>query len=236
MSLELTAIPLAFLAGMVSVLSPCVWPLVPIVMGSAANTSRLAPCALALGLSVSFALAGTILSFMLVSTGLNPELFRYVAAVLMLLVALTLLYAPLGEWVSIKLSSFSSRFNPSDGGNSGLLGQFSLGLLLGLVWLPCVGPTLGAAIALASMGQEMSKAFLIMLSFGMGTALVLLAAGILSHRTLRKLSPHMLSSGQKVKKLLGWLLLMLALLVLTGLDKQMEIWAVSWLPAWSISI
>ena len=83
MTLELSALPLALLAGVLSVLSPCVWPLVPIVMGSAAGAGRSGPLALAAGLSVSFALAGTLLSFALISLGLDPELFRYAAATLL---------------------------------------------------------------------------------------------------------------------------------------------------------
>ncbi|MEC7119224.1 MAG: cytochrome c biogenesis protein CcdA [Pseudomonadota bacterium] len=236
MSLELAATPLAFLAGILSVLSPCVWPLVPIVMGAAAGKSRFGPYALALGLSLSFAIAGTLLSFVLVSTGLDPELFRYFAAVLLILAALTLISHRVGEWLSLRLSGLTQRLSPTDQNQQGWLGQFALGLLLGLVWLPCVGPTLGAAIALASVGQQLGTAFLVMLSFGFGTALVLLIAGLLSTKVLRRLSPTALKNSVKIKKMLGWLLLVLGLAVLTGLDKQLEIWALSWLPAWTSTL
>lgn len=131
---------------------------------------------------------------------------------------------------------FTSRFSPQDNGQDGWLGQFNLGLLLGLVWLPCVGPTLGAAIALASMGQQMSLAFMIMLSFGLGTALVLLVAGMLSAKVLKKVKPDSLQNAVKVKKFLGWIILTLGLLVLTGLDKQLEIMALGLLPDWAIMI
>lgn len=236
MSLEIAAIPLAFLAGVLGVLSPCVWPLIPIVMGSAAGKSRFGPYALALGLSVSFAIAGTLLSFLLVNANLDPELFRYFAAVLLILAALSLISSQLGEWISIKLSGLTARFSPSGDGQTGWLGQFGLGLLLGLVWLPCVGPTLGAAIALASIGQQMGTAFLVMLSFGIGTALVLLIAGLVSAKALKKLKPEFLQNSIKVKKMLGWLLLVLGLLVLTGLDKQLEILALGIIPEWATTL
>lgn len=236
MSLEIAAIPLAFLAGVLGVLSPCVWPLVPIVMGSAAGKSRFGPYALALGLSVSFAIAGTLISFLLVNARLDPELFRYFAAVLLIVAALTLISQRLGEWISIKLSPLTARFSPSGDGQAGWTGQFGLGLLLGLVWLPCVGPTLGAAIALASLGQQMGTAFLVMLSFGLGTGLVLLIAGLLSAKALKKLKPEFLQNSVKVKKMLGWLLLVLGLLVLTGLDKQLEILALGIMPEWATTL
>lgn len=236
MSLEIAAIPLAFLAGILGVLSPCVWPLIPIVMGSAAGKSRFGPYALALGLSVSFAIAGTLLSFLLVNANLDPEIFRYVAAILLVLAALSLISSRLGEWLSVTLSGLTARFSPSGDGQAGWLGQFALGLLLGLVWLPCVGPTLGAAIALASLGQQMGTAFLVMLSFGLGTALVLLIAGLVSAKALKKLKPELLQNSVKVKKMLGWLLLVLGLLVLTGLDKQLEIVALAVMPDWATTL
>jgi cytochrome c biogenesis protein CcdA len=86
------------------------------------------------------------------------------------------------------------------------------------------------------MGQQMSLAFMIMLSFGMGTALVLLVAGMLSAKVLKKVKPDSLQNAVKVKKFLGWIILTLGLLVLTGLDKQLEIMALGLLPDWAIMI
>lgn len=234
MHLELAALPLAFLAGILSVLSPCVWPLVPIVMGSAAGKSRYGPYALAAGLSLSFAIAGTLLSFVLVSAGLDPELFRYMAAGLLLLVGLILVIKPLGDWLSLRLSLLTSRFNSA--GENAWGGQFGVGFLLGMVWLPCVGPTLGAAIALASFGQQMGMAFIIMLAFGIGTALALLAAGLLSGKLLSRVSGKLTSSASRGKLILGVMLIVLGLLTLTGLDKVLEAWAIVWLPDLATSL
>jgi cytochrome c biogenesis protein CcdA len=237
LTLELSAIPLALIAGVLSVLSPCVWPLVPIVMGSAANAGRTGPLALAAGLSVSFALAGTVLSFALLSLGLDPELFRFVAAALLVVVALPLLVPRAGLWLNMALSRFTAGFDNGGGATvSSGPAQFGVGMLLGLVWLPCVGPTLGAAIALASLGQKMLHSFVVMLAFGIGTAGALLAAGLLSAKLLQRLRPRLLNSAGSGKRWLGITLLLLGLLVLTGIDKQMEAWAVDWLPDWATSL
>ncbi|WP_275288865.1 cytochrome c biogenesis CcdA family protein [Halomonas elongata] len=236
MTLELTVLPLALLAGILSVLSPCVWPLVPVVMGSAVSSGRFGPYALALGLSLSFALAGTLLSFILVSLGLDPELFRYFAAVLLLAVSLPLIIKSLGEWLSLKLSTLTSRFDINMSGEGGWKGQLGIGLLLGLVWLPCVGPTLGAAIALASMGQDMVTSFLVMLSFGLGTGSILLISGLLSSKALSKWRPQMMQRAGQGKVFLGWMLLFLGFFVLTGIDKLLEAWALTWLPDWAITL
>lgn len=235
MSLEFAALPLALLAGALSILSPCVWPLVPIVMGSASGQSKWGPYALALGLSLSFALAGTLLSFFLVNAGFDPELFRYVAASLLILVGLLLVIKPLGDWISVRLSGLTSKFNPS-GEPSHWSGQFGVGFLLGIVWLPCVGPTLGAAIALASMGQQMFMAFLTMLVFGIGTAAVLLGAGLFSRRLLGRAAPGLINNASRGKVLLGWMLLLLGIMALTGIDKVLEAWALTWLPDWAVTL
>jgi cytochrome c-type biogenesis protein len=89
MGIELVSIPLALLAGMLSILSPCVWPLVPVVMTSSASGRKSDALYLALGLSLSFAVAGTLVSFVLLNLGIDPVTFRYFAATLLLLMGLT---------------------------------------------------------------------------------------------------------------------------------------------------
>ncbi len=232
MAMELASIPLALLAGIVGVLSPCVWPLVPVIMSSAANSGRFGPLFLALGLATSFAVAGTFLTLILLNIGLDPDAFRYVAAAMLILVAIMLLSSLVGDRVSFWLSRLTSRFNLPAGGQDSPAGQFGIGALLGLVWLPCIGPTLGAAIALASMGQDLGLAFMVMLAFGIGTAASLLAAAWISTSVLKKMRPGLLSKGQTGKRLLGWLLLILGLIVMTGLDKVIETWALRFLPQW----
>lgn len=236
MSLEFSAIPLAWVAGMLSILSPCVWPLVPAVMSSAATSGRTGPWFLALGLSLSFAAGGTVLTFLLLNLHLDPEFLRYIAAFLLLLIAAVLLVKPLGSWLTNNLSMLTARFNTGGGEASSAAGQFGVGALLGLVWLPCVGPTLGAAIALASLGQSMGMAFIVMMSFGLGTAAVLLFAAYASGKLLHKWRPGLLGRAEFGKKLLGWTLLLLALMVLTGFDKVLETWALQVLPDWAISL
>lgn len=237
MGLELAAIPLAFLAGVVGILSPCVWPLVPVVMTSATTGGRSGPFFMALGLASAFALAGTVLTLLLLNLGLDPVAYRNFAAVLLILVALMLLFPRLGNWVSAQLSRLTGRFSGGNrsAGTSGA-GQFLMGALLGLVWLPCVGPTLGAAIALASVGQQIPMAFLVMFVFGLGTASALLVAAYVSGRLLDRWRGDIMTSADRGKKLLGGLLLILGIMVLTGMDKVLEAFALGILPDWVLSL
>lgn len=236
MVLDLGAIPLALLAGVLSILSPCVWPLVPIVMASAATAGGAGPWFLAAGLSLSFAVAGTFVTLVLLNLGLNPDALRTVAAVLLLAIGAVLLAKGLTERLSQGLSRLTAGLDPGAAGSARAAGQFGVGALLGLVWLPCVGPTLGAAIALASLGQDRAMAFVVMLAFGIGTAATLLAAGLLSGRVLARVRPHAFVGAERGKRLLGGLLVLLGVLVLSGLDRQLEALAIGLLPDWATSI
>ncbi|HBK3262449.1 TPA: sulfite exporter TauE/SafE family protein [Legionella pneumophila] len=232
MSIELASFPLAWVAGVLGILSPCVWPIIPVVMGAASISGFTGPLFLSLGLMSSFAAAGTFLTYFLMHMGLDPEWFRYFGASLLLLIALTLLIKPLGNWVAHRLSLLTARFNRGSS-REGISapGQFLIGATLGLVWLPCVGPTVGAAIALASMGQNLFMAFGVMLAFGLGTASALLFAGMASQKALSRWRPGMLANAQLGKHMLGWVLLLLGLMVISGLDKVLESWVVQALPA-----
>lgn len=234
MSLEWASVPLAWVAGVLSILSPCVWPIVPIVMASAAGKGRWGPLYLALGLSISFALAGALLTFVLLNLGLNPDAYRGVAAVLMLLVGLLLVVKPLADWTALQLSQLSARLPVGNPDAASAMGQFGVGLLLGLVWLPCVGPTLGAAIALASVGQDMLLAFIVMFAFGVGTASALIVAAAVSARVLQTWRPNVFSNVAIAKQVLGWLLVLLGVLVLTGADKLIEAYVLQYLPDWAL--
>jgi cytochrome c-type biogenesis protein len=235
-TLDLASIPLAGAAGALSILSPCVWPLVPAVMSAAATGGRLGPWYLGLGLAVSFAFAGTVLSFLLLSLALDPQVLRPLAAGLLVVIAVVLIVPSAAQWLTGALSRLTANTNVAGFTPSGPAGQFAVGALLGLVWLPCVGPTLGAAIALASLGERMASAFMVMLAFGIGTASVLVLAGLASKQALGRWRSGIVIGAERGKKILGVTLLVVATLVVTGADKVLEALALQMLPSWAISI
>lgn len=237
MTLKVASVPLAVAAGAIGVLSPCVWPLVPVVMSSAAMAGRRGPWFLAAGLSLSVALAGTLLGGLVVGTGIDPTALRRISALLLLGAAAILLVRSLGERVSLLLSRLSGRLGgapTTDAASS--LGQLGVRALLSLVWLPCVSPTLGAAVALAALGQDLWMVFLVMAAFGLGTALALLTAALLSARLLARLRPPIGAGAGLGKLALGSTLLLLGLAVLTGPDEAIETRAVAYLPSWAMGL
>ena len=230
--MEFSAIALAFLAGILSLLSPCVLPMVPAVAASAMRSSVIGLWMLAGGLMLSFAMAGSVLTFILLNLGLSPDILRTVSAVFILIMATVILSPRLSTAMNNSLSRALSHVPSAHVDGQGLLLQFVIGASLGLVWLPCVGPTLGTAIALASTGQNLTMAFIIMSSFGLGTALPLIILGYWAGKHLNRLH----APAKKARVILGVALLLVALMILTGIDRVLEVWAMQMLPSWIIDI
>jgi cytochrome c biogenesis protein CcdA len=211
-----------------------VLPLLPIVLASAASEHRLAPAALAAGLALSFTAIGLFVATLGFAIGLDETVFRTIAAILLAAIGFVLALPALQEKITAAAGPFSnwvfSRFGRFDA--SGIPGRFGTGLLLGAVWSPCVGPTLGAASVLASQGQQLGEVALIMLVFGLGAALPLLLLGLLSRETMLRLRGKLATAGQGLRLSMGILLIVLGGAILTGFDKQAEAWLVEISPDW----
>ena len=225
---------IGFAAGSLSVLSPCVLPLVPILIGTAASAHRRGPLALAAGLTLSFAMIGVLLAGAGLGLDLDQTLFRNIAALLLLGFGLLLLSSGLQQRFAVAASGASSAGQGLLARLTldGLSGQVVLGLLLGVVWTPCVGPTLGATITLASQGQQLAQVTLMMALFGLGAGLPLVILGSLSREALLRLRGRLLAAGRQGRKVLGAVMLLLAVFILTGLDKRFENWMLDAAPAW----
>lgn len=224
----------ALIAGILSILSPCVLPLLPIVLGTAVSEHRFGPIALAAGLALSFTAIGLFVATIGFAVGLDAGLFRAAGALMLVMLGVVLalpsLHArvaaaggPLSNWTEQRFGGFSP---------GGLQGQFGVGLLLGAVWGPCVGPTLGVASVMAARGENLGEVAFVMLAFGIGAGLPLIGLGLLSRSRLLAIRSRLMSAGQGVKSALGGILVLVGLLILTGWDKQLEAALVFASPAW----
>jgi cytochrome c biogenesis protein CcdA len=226
-------IALALLAGLLSTLSPCVLPLVPIVIATAIDAHRFGPLALAAGLALSFVAIGLFVATIGFAAGLDQDLFRAIAAVLLILVGAVLLIPRLQLQLATMLGPVGNWFQGHTGALApGLSGQFAVGLVLGAVWSPCVGPTLGAASILAARAQNLTFVALTMFAFGIGAALPLVAIGAMSRQALLRWRGRLLAAGSGGKALMGSLLILVGALTLSGFDKQIETLLVDASPAW----
>jgi cytochrome c-type biogenesis protein len=225
---------LAFLAGVLTILSPCVLPLAPILASSATAQHRLGPLALAIGLAFSFSIVGLFVATIGFAIGVDSETLRVAGGLIMLAVGAVLVVprfelafagaaAPLSNWANERTAAFEGN---------GLLGQAALGGLLGIVWSPCVGPTLGAASALAAQGQDLAAVAAVMAMFGLGAASVLAALGYGARALIGRHRSVLNGIGKYGKRFLGWALVLVAVLIVSGLDRVIETALVDLSPAW----
>lgn len=238
MLIDITTYGLSFVAGVLSILSPCVLPLVPIIVGTALNTHRFGPYALALGLSISFTVIGVFLATLGDALGIDQDLFRQIAAWLLLFFGVVLLstnlqagFASLTSGLGSKGQQILEKFSTDS-----LLGQFGLGLILGIIWSPCVGPILGATVTLASQGQQLDQVVIVMAMFGIGAGLPLILLGMLSRQVMMNIRGKLFAAGKLGKQVLGGMMLLIGIMILTSIDKQLETFLVAISPDWLISL
>jgi cytochrome c-type biogenesis protein len=221
---------LAFLAGLLTSLSPCVLPVLPLVVGGAMSQHRLGPLALCAGLSLSFSLLGVLVALATQAFGFDPLVVRTGGAVMLLLFGMALLIPRAQEWFSRFLSPLASRaggFSPGQG----LLGNLFAGATLGAVWSPCSGPTLGAAIGLATQAGTVLQGFALMLVFGMAASLPLLAVAYGARTAFLANRNRLARLTTRAKPIFGVVLALASLAILSGLDKRFETTVVNHLPA-----
>lgn len=238
MDFGLGAYGLSFAAGTLSTLSPCVLPLVPILLGTALAAHRLGPFALAGGLTVSFTGIGIFVASLGAALGLDQDTFRAGAAVLLIAFGAVLL----SPWLQQRFAAATSGWSGAGNGLlarmtlDGLPGQFVLGLLLGLAWSPCVGPTLGAAATLASQGKDLAQVAAMMALFGLGAGLPLIVLGLMSRQAIVRICGKLLAAGKLGKQALGAVMLALGIMIVSGADRLFEAWVLRAAPEWLIGL
>jgi cytochrome c-type biogenesis protein len=231
-----TTVGLGLAAGMLTTLSPCVLPALPLVVGSAAAGHRHGPIALAAGLVSTFTIVGVSVAAAGPAIGLTDDAVRTVAALLLIVSGILLLVPRL----QLRLSHFASPLasaaaQTAQRTGAGLRGQFVLGALLGAIWSPCVGPTLGSAIGLASSGGSLLSATTTMGAFGVGSAIPLLAMAYVA-RGARMTRGLLVPVVTRARWLFGGALVLIGVLVLTGADRSIEARILDVLPTWWINL
>ncbi len=235
LTLSIPQIGLSLAAGGLTTLSPCVFPLLPLVLGGALQGHRLAPVAMGVGMTTSFALIGMVLGALGPALGLDGDNVRTGGAALLIAFALVMLVPTLGErftqWMLPIASSANAASSRLDGGS--LLGALLLGGVLGLVWSPCSGPLLGSALTLVASEGGVARGGVVLGIFGLGAALPLVAVAYASRQGFLRVRDWVLARMAAVRTGFAALLGAMGIAILTGGDKWLEARAVGWMPdAW----
>ncbi|WP_423187245.1 cytochrome c biogenesis CcdA family protein [Alishewanella sp. d11] len=229
--IDYSLLPLLLLAGMLITLSPCILPVLPVMASSGLAKHKLAPVFTGAGLAIGFALMGILLHSIGQVLGLSDSVTRPLLASLLVLFGLALvlpwfkqgsagLLAPLAA----KADQLASTLEQKPGG------AFWLGILLGAIWSPCAGPILGAALGLAGNSGSLLNAGVQMLFFGIGAAIPLIAIAYLFAGSARRYLPKLAAGGELARKILGYSLLLVGIMILSKLDQLLLIWATEHLP------
>ncbi len=226
----------AYAAGLLTLINPCVLPVLPVVLAGALNANAKGPLALAAGMSLSFVMLGVVITAFGRALGLDEQTVAQAGAVLMIGFGLLLLVPRLGAVFSSATAGMSARADAQmDTLEQGSLkGQFAGGLLLGAVWSPCVGPTLGGAIALASQGESLMRATVIMVFFALGVSTIILALGYGTRAWLMRNRARMQRLAVAARPVMGAVFVAVGLAILFKLHHYAEAWALSVLPAWLV--
>ncbi|MFK7835716.1 MAG: cytochrome c biogenesis CcdA family protein [Sulfitobacter sp.] len=224
----------AYIAGLLTLINPCVLPVLPIVLVSALNANRYGPVALAAGMSVSFVMFGLLITAFGASIGLTQDRFAQIGAVLMIAFGIVLVVPKFARGFEMATAGVASgadqQMNKIE--DSGLQGQFLGGLLLGAVWSPCIGPTLGGAIALASQGESLFYAGVIMVFFALGVSTLIISLGLGAREAIRRRAQALRGLAERSKPILGVTFIAVGLMLYFNLNHYIEAWALDVMPIW----
>jgi len=238
MDLSLLTLGLAAIAGSLTLLNPCVLPLLPVVAGAATSRSRLGLVGLGSGLVIAFTMVGVLLAGGGELAGLSNQQWRTTAGVLMTVFGIVLI-SPHLQAVFAKMTRHMEQW--SHGGLNRIrsdhpAAQTAVGLMLGLAWTPCIGPTIGAAIGLAATGESLGAATVVMLVFSLFAVIPLIGLGLAGQAFMLRKRASMAKIGAIGRLVMGASLLLIGLLVLSGWDKVVETWLLDISPDWLISL
>ncbi len=225
---------LGYLAGLLTLINPCVLPVLPVILAAALQAGRLGPLTVAAGMSLSFVTLGLLVAVAGRSLGITEETISNAGAVLMVGFGLILLVPRFSASFATATAGFSERADAQidTADNSGMTGQFVGGVLLGAVWAPCIGPTLGGAISLASQGESLVHATIIMISFALGVSTIIVGLGYGAQKAIRRRQDWMRKLASTSRPIMGVIFVAVGLAILFKFHHVIEIWALDNLPEW----
>jgi cytochrome c biogenesis protein CcdA/thiol-disulfide isomerase/thioredoxin len=180
---------LAMAAGVLTVLSPCILPILPALLSaSAAGGFRHRPSWIVLGLVISFTVFGAVFSVFGTFLGLSNESLRDVALAILSFFGISLLWPRIWERAGSRIGALAQKIPGMDRSSEeqGAVGALLLGASLGLLWAPCAGPILGIIITFAAVQKDFAKSLLLLSGYSLGAAVPMLAIGYGGKRLYRK--------------------------------------------------
>lgn len=227
----------AFLAGIVTVLSPCILPVLPIILSSSIGTQEIGkarPFGVITGFILSFTFFTLFLSTIVKFSGIPSESLRIFSVVVIGLFGVSMLIPKFQYWTEVLFSRLS-QFLPQSQNKTGFGGGILIGLSLGLLWTPCVGPILASVISLAITGTVTLDAVFITLAYALGTAVPMFFIIAAGQTALRK-APWLLRNAGTIQKVFGVLMILTALAIFFNLDRRFQTFVLNTFPSYGTGL
>ena len=223
-----------YIAGLLTLINPCVLPVLPIVLASVLRREPHGPLALAAGLTISFVVLGVTIASLGPATGWDSDDVARAGAIAMIGFGLIIMVPEFSTRFASATSRLSNYADKLAGGtmSGGIGGHFISGIFLGAAWSPCIGPTLGGAISLAAQGQSIAWAGAIMTSFALGTSTIILLLAYGARDLINRRQVKFRKIAEHSKAITAALLICVGLAILLGLHKLVEAWFIKSVPVW----
>lgn len=230
-------IAFAFLAGVITVLSPCILPILPIILTSSiggVHTGKARPTGVVIGFILSFTFFTLFLSSLVRLSGIPAETLRFISVLVVAGFGISLL-VPQFQVLVERLFSKLSGLLPNNQGRTGFGGGLIIGLSVGLLWTPCVGPILASVISLAITGTVTFDAFLITLAYSLGTAIPMFLIMLGGQNVLKRV-PWLLSNLGHIQKVFGVLMILTALGIFLNVDRKFQTFVITTFPQYGTGL
>lgn len=230
-------IAFAFLAGIITVLSPCILPILPIILTSSiggVNTGKSRPTGVVIGFILSFTFFTLFLSTIVRLSGVPADTLRLISVFVIAGFGASLLI-PRFQVLVERLFSKLAGFMPKSQGKTGFSGGLLIGFSVGLLWTPCVGPILASVISLAITGTVTLDAFLITLAYSLGTAIPMFLIMLGGQNALRRV-PFLISNLGHIQKLFGILMILTAIGIFFNVDRKFQTFILSTFPQYGTGL
>lgn len=221
---------LALLAGAVTIGGPCILPLLPIILGtSTVGRHPLRPVAIVLGFVTSFTIFAMVFSVFGSFLGLSPDTWRYVAAIVIGLFGIMMLFPKLQVAVFSKLEPILARMGPKTTDQNGLWSGFILGLSLGAVWTPCAGPVLGSILTLIASNRDLLQAGALLFAFSLGAGIPMLLIAYGGQAAVTRVR-FIAQYSSTIQRVFGAIILLVAIGLITKTDVAVQLWLLERAP------
>lgn len=224
----------SFIAGIVTILSPCILPMLPIILTGSAQTGKQRPLGIVTGFIASFTFFTLFLTSIVQLLGISADSLRLFSVVVLFIFGASLLVSAVQIWIEKFFSLFASTV-PMGSTTASFSGGVLVGVSLGLLWTPCVGPILASVLTLALSGSVTGTAAVITFSYALGTALPMLAIMIGGQALLQKNAWLVRQTGN-IQKAFGVLMMATAVAIYFNIDRSFQGYILEAFPNYSTGL